>query len=119
MVTNPLSDPEFPRKTVDLIDRVVGAVRDRTTKPIVALTRGIVFGSLIAVVSIALVTLLLIAIMRGAQELFELALSERRSVWASYFVVGGAFILVGALLMRARHSDRSNHSNHSDLKDHS
>ncbi len=114
MVTNPLSDPEFPRKTVDLIDRVVGAVRDRTTKPIVALTRGIVFGSLIAVVCVALVTLLLIAIMRGTQEIFELALSERRSVWASYFVVGGAFILVGALLMRARHSNRSNHS---DLKD--
>lgn len=106
MVGNPLRDPEFPRKTVDFIDRVVGAVRDRTTKPIVAITRGIVFGSLIAVVSIALVTLLLIALMRGSQELFELVLSERRAVWVSYFVVGGAFILVGALFMRARHSSQ-------------
>lgn len=106
MVGNPLRDPEFPRKTVDFIDRVVGAVRDRTTKPIVAITRGIVFGSLIAVVSIALVTLLLIALMRGSQELFELVLSERRAVWVSYFVVGGAFILIGALFMRARHSSQ-------------
>lgn len=42
--------------------------------------------------------------MRGSQELFELVLSERRAVWASYFVVGGSFILIGALLMRSRHS---------------
>ncbi|GDX13944.1 hypothetical protein LBMAG03_00430 [Actinomycetes bacterium] len=110
MVGNPLRDPEFPRKTVDLIDRVVGAVRDRTTRPLVAITRGIVFGSLVAVVSIALITIALIAIMRGTQELFELALSERRAVWASYFVVGGAFILVGAFLLRARHSTKKENS---------
>jgi hypothetical protein len=106
VVGNPFHDPDFPRKTVDLIDRFVGAVRDRTTKPIVALTRGLVFGSLVAVVSIALVTLLLIALMRGTQELLELAVSERRAVWVSYFVVGSAFILIGALLMRARHSSQ-------------
>jgi len=102
---NPLSDPEFPRKTADFIDRVVGAVRDRTTKPIVAVTRGIVFGSIVAVIAVSLVVVTLIAVVRGTQELFELALSERRAVWASYFVVGGSFILVGALIMRARHSD--------------
>ena len=110
MVGNPLRDPEFPRKTVDLIDRVVGAVRDRTTRPLVAITRGIVFGSLIAVVSIALITIALIAVMRGTQELFELVLSERRAVWASYFMVSGAFILVGAFLLRARHSAEKENS---------
>jgi H+/Cl- antiporter ClcA len=102
---NPLSDPEFPKKTADLIDRVVGAVRDRTTKPVVAVTRGIVFGSIVAVVAVALVALVIIAVVRGTQELFELALSERRAVWASYFFVGGLFVGVGALIMRARHSD--------------
>jgi len=101
---NPLSDPEFPKKTVDFIDRVVGAVRDRTTKPVVAVTRGIVFGSIVAVVAVSLVVVALIALVRGTQEVFELFLSERRAVWASYFAVGGSFILVGALLMRARHS---------------
>jgi len=101
---NPLSDPEFPRKTVDFIDRVVGVVRDRTTKPVVAVTRGIVFGSIVAVVSVSLIVLTLIALVRGTQEVFELFLSERRAVWASYFFVGGSFILVGALIMRARHS---------------
>ena len=104
MAGNPFSDPEFPRKTVDLIDRVVGTIRDRTTKPVVVLTRGIVFGSIVAVVVVALVVVALIAVMRGAQELFELVLSERRAVWASYFAVGFSFILVGSLLMRARHS---------------
>ena len=105
MAGNPLSDPEFPRKTADFIDRVVGAVRDRTTKPIVAVTRGIVFGSIVAVIAVSLVVVTLIAVVRGTQELFELALSERRAVWASYFFVGSSFILVGALIMRARHSD--------------
>ena len=104
MAGNPLSDPEFPKKTVDFIDRVVGAVRDRTTKPVVAVTRGIVFGSIVVVVAVSLVVVALIALVRGAQEVFELFLSERRAVWASYFAVGGSFILVGALLMRARHS---------------
>ena len=104
MAGNPISDPEFPKKTVDFIDRVVGAIRDRTTKPVVTVTRGIVFGSMVAVVAVSLVVLLLIAVMRGSQELFELVLSERRAVWASYFVVGGSFILIGALLMRSRHS---------------
>ena len=104
MAGNPLSDPEFPRKTVDFIDRIVGVVRDRTTKPVVAVTRGIVFGSIVAVVSVSLIVLTLIALVRGMQEVFELFLSERRAVWASYFFVGGSFILVGALIMRARHS---------------
>lgn len=104
MAGNPISDSQFPKKTVDVIDRIVGAVRDRTTKPVVVLTRGIVFGSIVAVVAVSLVVLALIAIMRGTQELFELFLSERRAVWASYFVVGGSFILGGAVLMRARHS---------------
>jgi len=102
---NPLSDPEFPRKTADLIDRVVGFVRDRTTKPIVAVVRAIVFGSIVGVVAISLIVVVLIAVVRGTQELFELVLSERRAVWASYFAVGSSFILIGALIMRARHSD--------------
>jgi len=110
VVGNPLRDPEFPRKTVDLIDRVVGAVRDRTPVILTLSVVGIVFGSLIAVVSIALITIALIAVMRGTQEVFELVLSERRAVWASYFVVGGAFILVGAFLLRARHSAEKENS---------
>ncbi len=109
MAGNPLSDPEFPKKTADLIDRVVGTVRDRTTKPVVAVTRGIVFGSIVAVVAVALVALVIIAIVRGTQEVFELVLSERRAVWASYFAVGGLFVGVGALIMRARHSDTGLH----------
>ena len=113
MAGNPLSDPEFPKKTVDFIDRMVGAVRDRTTKPVVAVTRGIVFGSIVAVVAVSLVVVALIAFVRGTQEVFELFLSERRAVWASYFAVGGSFILVGALLMRARHSSGDN-DDHND-----
>lgn len=111
MAGNPINDPEFPRKAADLIDRVVGAVRDRTTKPVVVLTRGIVFGSIVTVVAIALVVLAIIAVMRGTQELFEIVLTERRAVWASYFSVGLSFILVGALLMRARHSHGSDSEN--------
>ena len=108
MVGNPIGDPEFPKKTVDFIDRIVGAIRDRTTKSVVALTRGIVFGSIVAVVAVSLVVVALIALVRGTQELFELFLSERRAVWVSYFVVGGSFILIGALLMKARHSTDDN-----------
>ena len=55
MAGNPISDPEFPKKTVDFIDRVVGAIRDRTTKPLVMAARGLVFGLLAAFLGILII----------------------------------------------------------------
>ena len=41
MPSNPLSDPNWAPQLADTIERVVGQVRDKTTKPVVMITRGL------------------------------------------------------------------------------
>ena len=47
MPSNPFTDPDWAQRTVDFIDKWVGVVRDRTTKPLITVVRGIVYGVLI------------------------------------------------------------------------
>lgn len=104
MPGNPLSDPNWPTQLADQIERVVGAVREKTTTPIVHVARAVVFGLLAAFVGLAALVLLLVALTRGLQALLELAVSWERSVYLSYLILGGILCLVGALLLRKRHA---------------
>lgn len=104
MADNPLSDPELPRKVMDVVDRAVGVVRKRTTLPIVTLIRGLVFGTIIVVVGIVLIIVALITLSRGAHELLDIWLDRPTAVWVSYFVLGLAFLALGGVLMRKRRS---------------
>lgn len=104
MADNPLSDPELPRKVMDVVDRAVGVVRKRTTLPIVTLIRGLVFGTIIVVVGIVLIIVALITLSRGAHELLDIWLDRPTAVWVSYLVLGLAFLALGGVLMRKRRS---------------
>jgi hypothetical protein len=90
---NPLSDPELPRKVMDVVDRAVDVVRKRTTLPVITIIRGL-----------ALVVVTLIAIARGAHELLDIWLDRATAVWVSYLVLGLAFVALGGVLMRKRRS---------------
>ena len=46
MAGNPLTDPNWAADIADTVERVVGTVRDRATKPVVHVTRAVVFGLL-------------------------------------------------------------------------
>ncbi|MEY2995569.1 MAG: hypothetical protein RLZZ39_394, partial [Actinomycetota bacterium] len=46
MAGNPLNDPNWASDLTDTIVSTVDKVRDRTTKPIVMIARGLVFGLL-------------------------------------------------------------------------
>lgn len=104
MADNPLSDPELPRKVMDVVDRAVGVMRKRTTLPIVTLIRGLVFGTIIVVVGIVLIIVALITLSRGAHELLDIWLDRPTAVWVSYLVLGLAFLALGGVLMRKRRS---------------
>lgn len=106
MPGNPFTDPNWAADLADTVERVVGSVRDRTTKPLVTVTRALVYGLLIAILGVAAVTLLIISLMRATQELLDL-LNVRRSaaVYISYFAVGGIFSVVGLLLLGKRYSN--------------
>ena len=100
MPSNPFTDPDWARKTVDSIDKWVGVVRDRTTKPIITVVRGIVYGVLILTGVVLVAVLGLIGLTRGLQAALDSGMSRDAAVWASYLILGGLFILVGLVIAR-------------------
>lgn len=104
MVSNPLNDPEWATRAVDLIDRVVAVIRRYTTQPLILVARGIVFGLLAGFgIAVALV-LVLIGLSRGLQSALDAVFEHVVSVWVSYFILSAIFLLIGVLLMRRRYS---------------
>jgi hypothetical protein len=102
MAGNPLTDPNWAPELADTVERLVGTVRDRATKPAVRAARAIVFGLLAAMLAVVAITLLLLAATRGLQALLDLALDWSMAVYLSYFIVGGILCLVGLLLLARR-----------------
>jgi hypothetical protein len=102
MAANPLTDPNWAPELADTVERLVGTVRDRATKPAVRAARAIVFGLLAAMLAVVAITLLLIAATRAIQALLDLGLDWSVAVYLSYFIVGGILCLVGWLLLARR-----------------
>jgi hypothetical protein len=102
MAANPLTDPNWAPDLADAVERVVGAVRDKATKPAVHAARGVVFGVLAGMLGVVAVTLLLIAATRGVQVLLDLGVDWSMAVYLSYFIVGGILCLAGLLLLNRR-----------------
>jgi hypothetical protein len=102
MAGNPLTDPNWAPELADTVERLVGTVRDRATKPAVRAARAIVFGLLAAMLAVVAITLLLLAATRGLQALLDLGLDWSVAVYLSYFIVGGILCLVGLLLLARR-----------------
>lgn len=106
MPGNPFTDPNWAADLADTVERVVGSVRDKTTKPIVTITRGLVYGLLAAILGVAAVALLILTFTRGIQEfLDEVNVRRTAAVYISYFAVGGIFSLLGLFCLRKRYSN--------------
>jgi uncharacterized membrane protein YedE/YeeE len=103
--SNPLTDPDWATKTVDFIDRWVGLVRERTTRPLIAVVRGIVFAVLILTGIVLVVALGLIGLTRGLQAALDAGLSRDTAVWASYLIIGGVLFLAGLVIARKQRSN--------------
>ena len=105
MPGNPFTDPTWAADLADTVERVVGTVRDKTTKPIVTVTRALVYGLLATILGIAAIVLLIVMLTRGTQELLD-QIKVRRSaaVYISYLAVGGIFSLLGLFVLSKRYS---------------
>jgi hypothetical protein len=101
--SNPFTDPNWARNTVDTIDKWVGFVRDHTTRPVITIVRALVYGLLIATGVGTMFVLFIIAATRGLQAALDTGLSRDTAVWSSYFIVGGIFLLVGLFVARKQH----------------
>jgi hypothetical protein len=93
---------DWTTEAVDTIEKVVGAVRERTVVPANRATRWIVYGLLMAFCVLAASILLVFGAFRAA----DVYLAKER-VWAVWTALGGIFVLAGAFLWLKR-SPRSN-----------
>jgi hypothetical protein len=82
-------------QAADTVERVVGAVRDRTTVPLTTIARALVFGLLAAVLGTAAVVFLAIGLVR----VVDVYTGDGR-VWIAHGSIGGIFTLAGLFLMR-------------------
>lgn len=105
MAFKSLSDPKWATRAVDLLDRVLDGVRNRTTRPLIIAVRAIVFGLLIAVGACVAFVFTLIGLFRGANELFDLWWDRDTAVWVSYVVLGSLFVIIGLRTLRRRHPE--------------
>ena len=102
MAGNPLTDPNWATEFTQTIVESIDKVRNRTTKPIVMIARGLVFGLLIAFLGVMALVLLLVGLSRGLINLLEWPFDHDSAVWISHLIVGSLLVLLGAILMIKR-----------------
>ena len=91
----PAPDGDWAARTADSIERVVIAVRDRTTRPVLQAGRAIVYALLAAMLGITAVVLLAILIVR-------LLTAITGKAWLAELIVGAFFALIGIVLLVMR-----------------
>lgn len=106
MPSNPFTDPKWASNTVDSIDRVIALIRRYTTRPLVVIARGLVFGILALAASFVVLVLLIIGGFRALVSLGDIWFAHGTSVWLSYVALGSLFTVTGAVLMRRRQPPR-------------
>lgn len=104
MGLNPIGNPDWPKDAADTIERVVGTLRAKTTKPVVTVARGVVYGLLAVFIGAFALIALLIILFRLVQMLWAVPFDHDTSVWLSYVTVGGIFSIIGVFLMTRRYA---------------
>jgi hypothetical protein len=92
----PLTASNWPAPAADLIERLVGTVRDKTTGPVIKIVRGIVFGFVIAVLATASLVLITITAVRALTNFLP------GGVWFSYIIAAAVFLAAGTLCWSRR-----------------
>jgi DNA segregation ATPase FtsK/SpoIIIE-like protein len=107
MAGNPLTDPNWASDFTETIIDTVDKVRDRTTKPIVMVARGLVFGLLSTFLGLMALVLLLVGLSRALINLLEWPFDHDSAVWISHIVLGSLLCLAGAIFMVRRQRKES------------
>ena len=96
MAEHDLTDA-LSNRALDTVDTVVGTVHDKIVRPAIVGARGVVFGVIIAVISLAVAVLLGVGFIRlTTVYLFD------HKVWISYLVLGAIFCGGGAFAYSKR-----------------
>ena len=88
---------DWASETAGRLEDIVTKIRAQTTDRVVKVARVVVYGVLLAVMGLMLGLLLLIALVRGLDELIP------QEVWLTYLVVGAIFTGAGLFCWSKRH----------------
>jgi hypothetical protein len=102
MPGNPLTDQNWATEVTEQITTVVAKVRSKTTDNAVKVVRGIVFAMIGLFLGVVAIVLLLVLVTRALQSLLDIWFEWDKSVWLSYFIVGGILTLGGLFLLSRR-----------------
>lgn len=91
----PVTADDWPAQAADAIERVVGAVRDKTTGPAIKVGRGIVYGLFSLLVGTAVLVMLAIAFVRLVDVYLPDAWVGEDHTWVAHTVIGTVFTLAG------------------------
>ena len=83
---------DWAAQITDQIERVVSTVRDRTTRPVLTIVRGLVFGVIAVTGAVTALVLLSIVLIRVLTEVTGQA-------WIAFLITAGIFLALGAFLM--------------------
>lgn len=98
---------DWPAQAADTIERVVGAVRDKTTGPAITVARSVVYGTFALLVGTVVAVFLAIAAVRALDAYLPDAWVGEQHTWAAHLVVGVLFSLVGMLAWSRRSAPTS------------
>jgi predicted lysophospholipase L1 biosynthesis ABC-type transport system permease subunit len=99
---SPSSNGDWPAQAADVVERAVGAVRDKTTGPVLLMARAAVYGLFAIVVGLVLAALFGIAIVRLVNNYLPESVFGTERVWAAHLIVGLVFVAAGAVLWARR-----------------
>jgi hypothetical protein len=104
MPSNPLTNPDWAPQLADLVEKYVDMVRTTATTRVVKIVRGLVFGTIIGVLAIAVAVLGVILVTKLLQRIVNIGgwVDTDSSVWVSYLVGSALFAAIGVVCMRLR-----------------
>jgi hypothetical protein len=91
-----MPDRDWVMTVTDNIDRIVGVVREKTTRPAITVVRAIVLGVVAAFAGGMALLLLIIGLVRLVNNFVP------GPVWIAYLIIGSVLAIVGLILMRLR-----------------
>lgn len=102
----PVSDPrtdDWPARAAGLVERYVGSVRDKTTGPVLSLSRYLVYLSTMVLIGLVAGVLALILLVRLLVTVTDYVPGiDNGESWLAYLVLGGIFLIVGLFLWRKK-----------------
>src|SRR4051812_7531663 len=98
--TSEQNGADWPAQVTTQIVRVVDQVKSKTTRPATVVVRGLVYGTMVAFLGIAIAVALFVGLFRAVDVLRNLVIED--SVWLTYLIVGLLFSVVGVVLFASR-----------------